>query len=987
MSNSLKTEGVLHSVFDLHSRLCEVTTGSRLAERRMTRIVSADATMLSRRPKDICKMEEDPVVIKEELLLPAKPVGGSRLKQAESVAILMNGYELDLSTAPDKVFKHELKLIAIKKDNKEKDLTRGPKNDVAVTLRRRVLWSIYTTMLKSNQDFFGSDTKVFFYDCGINFYSLNKLLDSSEGEKEFHLKPEQLSSNSREFLGPKVMEVVGKLIACEEVYLKSTAAINECVAERERSLQHFLEVALNQKMFHDQEHLIFGNKAYNRPSSHDRPLSGGKVLQSGFEKNVRFVGDSPENAVIVAQIDAKKSAFFKEQNLVTLVATLCHNRLELITSDAKTRQRVARQLKDLVVRTNHLSKAQRDFCIFGMTKESADRVIIMVDNQEISVAQYFYYKYKIGLRHSDLPCIIERRVSAASKQAVSSYFPMECLDVIKGQRVEIKKQTPDLVEELINSCRLLPGKLTEENERQRRGGHITSENPYLHKLGLRVSEAPRGADAKVLFPPAIVYGEGGRIEPNASGELDWRLNVPRGMTQRQFYRPANPPRRWVVFIFEDAVDRASVDRFLYVYMERAQSHGIKIHRPSRVENVERVDMDFLLDKMRTMRKNGVEYVLFITKERRDPVHDILKFSETVAMVVTQHVHSKTLLKAISNRGAEMTLDNLLMKMNLKLGGISHALASSTLFLRSNQLAANIMERTWLRASRMFVGIDMSHSSSQSLYERQAGIPPSEPTVVGMAFTCGGPFAMRGDYWMQEPRVATVQCLKSHVVNALNFFKEESNIKAFPEHVVVFRGGVSEGEYAKVMSEEASAFRNAFKDVTGDNGTKIRLSIICVQVNSNYRLFRDNIPATGNAAQQNVPPGTCVDTAIVHPTQTEFILVAHKSIMGTARPIRCTVLVDDKPRMTLDEVEGITNALCYAHGIVTSPISLPAHLCAARDLAKRGRNNWKAANSADDDVSMSSGDGERGKFGNDGTPEFFPNLSIELAPKLKHKFWA
>lgn len=40
------------------------------------------------------------------------------------------------------------------------------------------------------------------------------------------------------------------------------------------------------------------------------------------------------------------------------------------------------------------------------------------------------------------------------------------------------------MEELINSCRLLPGKLTEENERQRRGGHITSENPYLHKLGV-----------------------------------------------------------------------------------------------------------------------------------------------------------------------------------------------------------------------------------------------------------------------------------------------------------------------------------------------------------------------------------------------------------------------------------------------------------------------------------------------------------------------
>lgn len=45
-------------------------------------------------------------------------------------------------------------------------------------------------------------------------------------------------------------------------------------------------------------------------------------------------------------------------------------------------------------------------------------------------------------------------------------------------------------------------------------------------------------------------------------------------------------------------------------------------------------------------------------------------------------------------------------------------------------------------------------------------------------------------------------------------------------------------------------------------------------------------------------------------------------------------------MSMDELEGITNALCYAHGIVTSPISLPAHLYAAADLAKRGRNNFK-----------------------------------------------
>lgn len=45
---------------------------------------------------------------------------------------------------------------------------------------------------------------------------------------------------------------------------------------------------------------------------------------------------------------------------------------------------------------------------------------------------------------------------------------------------------------------------------------------------------------------------------------------------------------------------------------------------------------------------------------------------------------------------------------------------------------------------------------------------------------------------------------------------------------------------------------------------------------------------------------------------------------------------------MDELKGVTNALCYGHEIVTSPVSIPAHLYAASDLAKRGRNNWKVA---------------------------------------------
>ncbi len=62
--------------------------------------------------------------------------------------------------------------------------------------------------------------------------------------------------------------------------------------------------------------------------------------------------------------------------------------------------------------------------------------------------------------------------------------------------------------------------------------------------------------------------------------------------------------------------------------------------------------------------------------------------------------------------------------------------------------------------------------------------------------------------------------------------------------------------------------------------------------------------------------------------------------GTAWPVRCTLLVDDEPRLSLDEIEMLTQTLAWAHQVVTSPISLPAPLHTADELAKRGRENFR-----------------------------------------------
>ncbi|KAM3719351.1 Uncharacterized protein ACO02O_11234 [Dirofilaria immitis] len=909
---------------------------------------------------DVTEINENKNMMEGMVIVPAKPPLTYRYNHANKFRVCVNGYELDMSKAIEKVYKFELKIYGVKSDAGEKELYRGPKNDVAVALRHRILWSIYHQMLKNHEVFFGSDSTKYFYDCGINFYSINKLFDRSEGEKEFKISVEMLSSETRDFLGKRITGLVARILPCEEIILHQTMAVSSDLYARERSLQQFLEIVTSQMMFHEQNHLIFHNKVYDCPNEHDAGVSGGKVLTAGMEKNVRFVGSSWEQAVPIVQIDAKKAAFFKKQPLVELVGTLCNRaHPKMLMEDSRLRARIARQLKDLVVRTTHL-ETQRLFCIFGMTVATADKLVIPINNQDTTVADYMLYKYQRRLRYPGLPCIIERRVGGKDKHPRNSFHPMEFLEVVEGQRVDTKKHTPELVDELIQNCRLLPMNLKNENERQRRRAQLVDENPYFHSLGIHIISTPHTGDAIVQFPPAIVY-KNSRVEPNPNGDLDWRLSVPHGMPNKIFFKPATAPRRWVIFMFHNAVDQQSADRFIAAFINRSRDHGVQMPNPSRSEKYYRTDMNFLIEKIEFMRRNGVEYILFITRDKYDPVHDTMKLTEIKCGVVTQHVHSNTIFKAISNRGAEMTLDNLIMKMNLKLGGITHALSSSVAFLSKNRLTNNIMDQEWLRHTRMFFGLDMSHASPQSLYERQAHIPPNEPTVVAMTFSCGEPFAIQGEYWMQEPRLHIAKYLKEHVEKAVRIFRDTSKAKRLPEHVIVFRSGVSEGEYAKIINEEGKQFREAFVAAADGRAERVRLTIVIMQAHSNYRIYPEHIQQ-GSASQQNVPPGTIVDVDVVHPAQTEFIIVAHKSVMGTARPVRSTVLVDDEPRMSMDELEGITNALCYAHGIVTSPISLPAHLYAAADLAKRGRNNFKTEqNITDDDDSASSGSSGKAKI--------------------------
>jgi eukaryotic translation initiation factor 2C len=60
----------------------------------------------------------------------------------------------------------------------------------------------------------------------------------------------------------------------------------------------------------------------------------------------------------------------------------------------------------------------------------------------------------------------------------------------------------------------------------------------------------------------------------------------------------------------------------------------------------------------------------------------------------------------------------------------------------------------------------------------------------------------------------------------------------------------------------------------------RLTLIVLQKRGNQRVMPAMFARDWQRARAqdlNVPPGTCIETGIVHPVYEEFILVAHKAI--------------------------------------------------------------------------------------------------------------
>ncbi len=85
----------------------------------------------------------------------------------------------------------------------------------------------------------------------------------------------------------------------------------------------------------------------------------------------------------------------------------------------------------------------------------------------------------------------------------------------------------------------------------------------------------------------------------------------------------------------------------------------------------------------------------------------------------------------------------------------------------------------------------------------------------------------------------------------------------------------------MIDEEVPQIRAACAAAAGSGAYRPHLTLLVLQKRGNQRVMPP--PAAlaacrgSRAADQNVPSGTCVDTSMVHPGLTEFVLISHRAI--------------------------------------------------------------------------------------------------------------
>ena len=289
------------------------------------------------------------------------------------------------------------------------------------------------------------------------------------------------------------------------------------------------------------------------------------------------------------------------------------------------------------------------------------------------------------------------------------------------------------------------------------------------------------------------------------------------------------------------------------------------------------------------------------------------------------------------------MQNIMLKINTKLGGI-------------NQILQDIEV---LRKRTMIVGVDSSHPGVGDRMSRSvsACVASIDDTYV--------------KYFATTRLQRRVQEIDRELQEMMGDLLTEYSIRnegILPEQIIIYRDGVSEGQFNAALKSELKALSKTFADKGEGYEPKVTYIVVQKRHHTRYwRFYRLNLylsliiffrffpmnPMEGVGRAKNVPPGLVVDTDVVSKTFFDYFLCSHEGIQGTSRPTHYFVLQDDN-HLSADQLQQLTFSLTHIYARCTRSISMPVPIAYAHLAAYRAQRHIIGFKQSEDSESDSMG---------------------------------
>ncbi|KHJ44332.1 piwi domain protein [Trichuris suis] len=261
----------------------------------------------------------------------------------------------------------------------------------------------------------------------------------------------------------------------------------------------------------------------------------------------------------------------------------------------------------------------------------------------------------------------------------------------------------------------------------------------------------------------------------------------------------------------------------------------------------------------------------------------------------------------------MTATNLALKINMKMGGVN------TRLLADPFVKANLTDKNTL-----VLGVDVTHPH---VADRDS---PSIAAVVGNVDVNCAEYA--ASIRVQPNRRESILYLEDEFRERIRAFVHRSDKR--PSRIIMFRDGVSEGEFRQVLREELRALRAACRSM--DKAYRPGITYVVVQKRHHARFMcKDESMAVGKG--RNIPAGTVIDRRVTSADGYEFYLCSHTGIQGTSKPAKYNVLYDDN-NLNSDTMQAIAYYLCHVYGRCMRSVSIPAPVYFAHLACYRSRHH-------------------------------------------------